>query len=230
MMMRQNWVSAKTIPAALAIAIGAATATTAFAQSHPNESDGGPPPIVIAPDARDDNAGAPLPDRSNAPAIQPGNQSVEAAARLRDVVRRIDPRAEFTENSAQFTVSRIPVFLVYDLNADRMRLMAPVVDVGSVDTAELFRLMQANFESALDARYAIARDTVWSTFIHPLSPLGNEEFASGLGQVVNLVLTHGQTYNSGAVQFGGGDSAASSEDEDSGRELIEELEERSRDI
>ncbi len=31
--------------------------------------------------------------------------------------------------------------------------------------------MQANFDTALDARYAIAKGALWSTFIHPLSDL-----------------------------------------------------------
>ena len=158
------------------------------------------------------------------PSAELGNTSVEAAARLRDAVLRIDPSVQFTENSARFSVSGVPVILAYDLNADRMRIMAPAAEVPSLTEEDMMRLMQANFESALDARYAIASDIVWSTFIHPLSPLDNEEFASGLGQVVNLVLTYGETYNSGAIVYGGGDNSGA------GRELIDELEEKSRDI
>jgi len=39
--------------------------------------------------------------------------------------------------------------------------------------------MQANFDSALDARYAIAKGKLWSAFIHPLSELNEEQFFSG---------------------------------------------------
>jgi len=138
------------------------------------------------------------------PQTTPGDPSVAAAARLRDAVLRIDPSAELSSNSAQFSVSGVPVFMVYDLNADRMRLMSPAAEVDSLNEEELVRLMQANFESALDARYAIANGVIWSTFIHPLSPLENDEFASGLGQVVNLILTYGETYNSGAIIYGVG--------------------------
>jgi len=159
------------------------------------------------------------------PQTTPGDPSVAAAARLRDAVLRIDPSAELSSNSAQFSVSGVPVFMVYDLNADRMRLMSPAAEVDSLNEEELVRLMQANFESALDARYAIANGVIWSTFIHPLSPLENDEFASGLGQVVNLILTYGETYNSGAIIYGGGDN-----NEGTGRELIEELEEKSQEI
>lgn len=66
--------------------------------------------------------------------------------------------------------------------------------------------MQANFDSALDARYAIAKGKLWSAFIHPLSELNEEQFFSGLAQTITLVKSYGETYSSGALIFKGGDS------------------------
>ena len=154
----------------------------------------------------------------------PGDASVEAAARLREIVGRIDPTANFTDAGAEFRVNNVPVVLVYDINADRMRLMAPVEDADKLDAVRLQRLMQANFDSALDARYALARGVLWSTFLHPLSTLQDDEFAKGLGQMVNLVATYGSTYSSGLFVFGGGDS------QEEQRQLIEELEEKAQEI
>ncbi|MEM8772192.1 MAG: hypothetical protein AAGD92_11130 [Pseudomonadota bacterium] len=162
-----------------------------------------------------------LQGNSDAP---PGDPVTAAAARLRAAIQRIDPAAEFFENGANFSVVNTPVTLVYDLAADRMRLVAPVAELASLDEAALMRLMQANFDSALDARYAAARGVLWSTFIHQLSILTPDEFGSGLGQTVNLVQTYGSSYSSGAIVFGGGDSAEEQ------RELIEELQDKSRDI
>ena len=88
----------------------------------------------------------------------------------------------------------------------------------------LLRLMQANFDSALDARYAIAQGALWSTFIHPLSSINDEDFVSGLGQTVNLVLTYGSSFASGGVVFGGGDSQVEQ------NQLIEELQDRTKEI
>lgn len=181
--------------------------------------DGGPPPIREFDLGEDEG-----PEPDAAPDEGPGDAAVAAAARLRDAVRRIDPGAEFFDAGATFRVAGAPVTLVYDINADRMRLMAPVRDLETVDPDELLRMMQANFDSALDARYAVARGVVWAAFIHPLSTLSGEEFGSGLGQTVNLVASFGSTYSSGAIVFGGGDSA------DQQRALIEELQEKSRDI
>lgn len=85
-------------------------------------------------------------------------------------------------------------------------------------------MMQANFDSALDARYAVANGTLWAVFIHPLSPLEKNELISGLGQAVNVAKTYGTLYSGGGVQFGGGDS------NDLQRHLIEDLLERGEEI
>ena len=67
-------------------------------------------------------------------------------------------------------------------------------------------MMQANFDTALDARYAVAQGRVWGIFIHPLGALERAEFLSGLAQTVNLARTYGTLYSGGAQVFGGGDS------------------------
>ncbi len=153
-----------------------------------------------------------------------GNQAVAVAARLRDIVQRIDPGAEFLSNGANFRVETVPVTLVYDINADRMRIVAPVTSINDLEADDLIRLMQANFDSALDARYALAQGVLWSTFIHPLSSLSSDDFGSGLGQTINLVRTYGSSYTSGALVFGGGDS------QEEQRQLIEELQDKSKEI
>lgn len=175
-------------------------------------------------------AAAPLPPPVSPPpkAQQPsgeahGDPAVVAAARLRDAVKRIDPGAEFNESGATFHVGETLVILIYDVKADRMRLVSPVVEMGTVDTARLMRLLQADFDSALDARYAVAKDVLWSVFIHPLASLTLEDFGSGLGQTVNLVRNYGTSYASGALVFGGGDSIEEQQ------KLIEELQKKSKD-
>jgi len=108
--------------------------------------------------------------------------------------------------------------MVYDIGADRMRIVIPIEQTDELEDGELLRLMQANFDSALDARYAIARGLVWGTYIHPLSTLTDEEFLVGLGQTANVVLTFGDSYSSGMFMFNSGDSAEIEQ-----RKLIEEL-------
>ncbi len=126
--------------------------------------------------------------------------------RLAEIILVIDEEAQRRGASIQFSVQDIPVLMVADPRADRMRVMVPIRSAESLDAAELMRLMQANFDTALDARYAVAQGRLWGVFIHPLSPLEQDQFLSAIAQTVNVARTYGQTYSGGAQVFGGGDS------------------------
>jgi hypothetical protein len=141
-------------------------------------------------------------------------------ARMAAVIARLDPQAEQAGGAFRFTVEDVPILIITDARADRMRAMVPIRSVEGLDEADLMRMMQANFDSALDARYAVAEGRVWATYIHPLSPLEDAQLISGIGQTVNAALTYGTLFSSGGVQFGRGDSAGEQ------RKLIERLQER----
>ena len=131
-----------------------------------------------------------------------------AAVALLTIVTTIDEDAQLTANRATFTIDHTVVTLVFDINADRMRLFSQIAPSDGLSGPQLRRLMQANFDTALDARYAVAQGQLWSTFIHPLTSLTQDDFVSALAQTVTLVKTYGTTYSSGAMSFGGGDSNA----------------------
>lgn len=136
---------------------------------------------------------------------------------LFDLVRKIDPQAQIQGNAAQFRVEDRQLILVGDEIAGRMRIMTPVARVDTLDGTILHRLLQANFDAVLDARYAIANDLVWSVFIHPLPPMDEAQFANAVGQVYIAAATFGSTYTSGVLLYGGGDS------DQEHRKLLEEL-------
>ena len=137
--------------------------------------------------------------------------------RLFDIVASIDPASTSQGPAVQFTIDAIPVVIITDPRADRMRAMVPIRSAETMTEAELRRVMQANFDSALDARYAIARGRLWAVFIHPLAALDRKELLSGLIQTINIARSYGQSYSGGASVFGGGDS------NDIYRRLLEEL-------
>ena len=138
--------------------------------------------------------------------------------RLGQILLALDPAAKTNGvNLWQLTVSGVTVLVVYDLNADRMRAIAAVRPAEGITAAEMTRMMQANFDSALDARYAIAKDTLWATFIHPLAALQRDQLVVAIGQVVNLHQSYGTLYSSGLLHFNGGDSSALQ------RKLIDDL-------
>ncbi len=127
--------------------------------------------------------------------------------RLGALIREIDANATLTDNTWRFIAADRVVAVVYDETADRMRIIIPITNTDKVKAEQHLRMLQANFDSALDARYAIAQDLIWGTFIHPLSPLTENEFLLGLGQTISVVETFGDTYTSGMFTFGAGDSA-----------------------
>ena len=108
--------------------------------------------------------------------------------------------------------------MIVDPRTDRMRIVVAVGAVDGLGPSELYRMLQAGFETTHDARYAIARATVWSMFAHPLRSLSDRDFLSGLGQAVNLAGTFGSTYSSGLAP---GDGLPL--DDPEWRRLIEEL-------
>ncbi|MDH3741075.1 MAG: type III secretion system chaperone [Hyphomicrobiales bacterium] len=124
-----------------------------------------------------------------------------------EIVSRLDEKAQQPRPGYwQFTVEKRPVVIITDLKADRMRIMVPVARIDQLSRDDLMRIAQANFDSALDSRYAIAQKILWSVYIHPLRELHKRQFITAIGQTVNLAVTYGTTYSSGALTFGGGDS------------------------
>ena len=167
----------------------AAPGLVATAQEAPPE-----PPATTAPEETPD-----------AEEVQP---TVAAASRFLEIIAAIDENARLTGNGATFTIDETQLTLVFDVNAARMRLFSQIAPSDGLSGPQLHRLMQANFDTALDARYAVAQGQLWSTFIHRMTTLTQEDFVSALAQTVTLVKTYGTTFSSGAMSFGGGDSNA----------------------
>lgn len=144
--------------------------------------------------------------------------------RMVSILTTLDPAAAPVPAGIGMTIDDIPVLVVADPAANRMRAMVPVASASGLTAGDLMRVLQANFDSALDARYAVANGRLWSIFIHPLRELERAQLVSGLVQTVVLARTYGATYSSGATIFGRGDSAGLH------RELLRELLERGEDL
>ena len=173
-----------------------------------------------------DDAGKPITgDDAGRPATGPAaSAGPMTLARLEEILRAVDPALETSGAMFRLKVGEVQAIIVTDARADRMRILVPVRPAEGLTVADLERMMQANFDSALDARYAIARGTLWSAFIHPLSPLGKDELLSGLGQTANLAASYGGLYASGGLVFQGGDSAPMH------KQLIEDLLKKGEDL
>ena len=110
-------------------------------------------------------------------------------------------KVEGEEGAWKLVYKDIPMVVVTSAKHDRMRIVSPIREGGTIEATQLSTLLEANFDRALDGRYALYRGNLWSVYLHPLSPLTEKELASALDQVANLVKTYGSTYSSSHLQF-----------------------------
>ena len=95
-----------------------------------------------------------------------------------------------------------PMFVQTQEDANRMRIVVFIAEADDLEEDELSVLMEANYHSALDARYALADGYLVSAFIHPLAELTATQFTLGLYQALHCAETRGTTYSGGTLVFG----------------------------
>jgi len=116
--------------------------------------------------------------------------------------RHLDP-IEGGDGAWRGVLGAREVIVLTDEHHDRMRCMTLVAPLDDAPPALLRTLLEANFDRALDARYAIHGDGLWAVFLHPLSTLQPRDLEPALRQVVTLADNTGTTFASGGLVFGG---------------------------
>lgn len=101
----------------------------------------------------------------------------------------------------QFMIKNRILVCFTDESNNRMRIMSPIVEQKKLAYADMLKLMEANFHTALDVKYAISDDILWSVFIHPLKELNKDEVLSAINQVYEAAITYGTTYSSTGLTF-----------------------------
>lgn len=97
--------------------------------------------------------------------------------------------------------NEVPVFVFSDDEHDRMRIMAPIGVVEELESDLLHVLLQANYDRALDARYAMRGNELWSVVVHPLATLATDDLPAMFDQVTTLVKNTGSTFASTELVF-----------------------------
>ena len=172
-------------------------------------------PAVTAPGTA---PGSP-PGITPAPGFEPMTQQV-----LEQILREQTEQCVGQPGMIQFAFAGVPMACISDVAHDRMRIIAPIVETQRITDEQWQAMFEANFHTALDARYATRKGVLYAAYIHPLSPLTKAQLLSALRQVANLAKTFGTTYTSGDLQFapppesgGPGDAGIPGEDDPSGR-------------
>ncbi len=110
---------------------------------------------------------------------------------------------EENENVIQYKVDELSLYLIVDEDANRMRMMAPIVEESKLTEEDLKILLASNFDRALDAKYATSNGILWSVYAHPLKELYKDQIIDAFNQVRNLVYNYGTSYTSTTMVFGG---------------------------
>ncbi len=136
---------------------------------------------------------------------KPAGRQPMTNKKLDDLIRQITSDVVGQTGNWQFLINKRDILVITDERHNRMRIMSPVTTQDRLNEAELTRLLEANFSSALDAKYALRDQTLWSVFTHPLGELSDEQFLDCVAQVANLANNFGHSYASGNLFFGAGE-------------------------
>ncbi|HSF12229.1 MAG TPA: hypothetical protein VLA50_04585, partial [Erythrobacter sp.] len=104
-------------------------------------------------------------DEAPAAPVEVSPEITAILEQMDDVIKALDSKATRTGNSWQFTLEERVMLVVTDATAARMRIITPIALIAELPEGAMQRLMQANFDTALDARYAVAQDLVWGAFL-----------------------------------------------------------------
>jgi hypothetical protein len=121
--------------------------------------------------------------------------------KLNGIIYTLSDTVQGENGNWQFIIDDLAFLCLTDQLHNRMRIISPIAEMGEVTDEELLRCMEANFHSALDARYAISDGVLWAAFIHPLQELTKDQVISGISQVYSTAQTFGTYYSSGALSF-----------------------------
>jgi hypothetical protein len=131
-----------------------------------------------------------------------GREGVMTQTRMEIIFGEQVDAIEGPSGAIRTQVDGINVYLISDSSNDRMRIVAPIALIAGLDARVLSVMLDANFSTALDARYASSEGVIYSIYLHPISSLTPELIRSALDQVLSLVKTFGTTYSSGVIEFG----------------------------
>ncbi|MGV6832276.1 MAG: hypothetical protein ACWA5P_12030 [bacterium] len=103
----------------------------------------------------------------------------------------------------QFYVDETTFICLTDETHNRMRIISPIMEAANLSNDLKNAALIANFHTALDVKYAIAEDVLWSVFIHPLRELSEDQVKDAIKQVYAANLTFGTSFSSTDLIFPG---------------------------
>ncbi len=103
----------------------------------------------------------------------------------------------------RFMIKNIPFIAIADSTHNRMRIISPIGESDKLDEELKTASLMANFHTALDVKYAISDNILWSVFIHPLKELSEDQVYDAISQVFYAHVNFGTTFSSTSLVFPG---------------------------
>ena len=122
---------------------------------------------------------------------------------LETLFTKVSDSIEGTKGRWQFTIDQVTFVCLTDTNHNRMRIISPILEASKLTEELKDNALLANFHTALDVKYAISDNILWSVFIHPLKELTEEQVANAIEQVYFANVTFGSSYSSTSLVFPG---------------------------
>ena len=123
--------------------------------------------------------------------------------KLGDILTSVSDTISGNGRQWQFIIKDTHFMCLTDSTHNRMRIITPITEAIEIDEATKTAMLNANFHTALDVKYAISGDVVWSAFIHPLKELTEEQALDAISQVYYAKITFGTTFSSTSLAFPG---------------------------
>ena len=125
------------------------------------------------------------------------------AERLKELITEVSDTLENVGNAFQFVYKEKMLICIHDENANRMRIISPIIERNKLEEEQLLNALVANFHSALDVKYALSDEIIWSVYTHPLKELTDYQVLDAVEQVYSAAITFGTTYSSSPLVFPG---------------------------
>jgi len=123
--------------------------------------------------------------------------------KLKELIVQVSDTLQNSGSAFQFMYKEKLLICIYDENANRMRIISPIVEREKIDDEQLLNALVANFHSALDVKYALSDEIIWSVFAHPLRELSDHQVLDAIDQVYSAAISFGTTYSSTNMVFPG---------------------------
>lgn len=121
--------------------------------------------------------------------------------RLETILTIVSDSIVGQQGSWQFKINERMFMCITDENHNRMRIMSPIVEQNKLTQEDLIHVLEANYHTALDVKYALSNDLLWSVFIHPFSELSDNQVKDAISQVYFAALTYGTSFSSTNLSF-----------------------------